>query len=150
MAGPNLSSFLGFFRLRDATDPSREAAVGVDGSLKVAGDVNVFDSEGNPFTDPATTEQEAASAATLSSVNSTASNTAILAADPDTVHVTIYNSDENALLIKYGATASASSFTYRIRPGETWDMPYRYVGQIDGIWEANGAGTAFITKLTRS
>ena len=37
MAGPNLSRFLGLFRLRDASDPTRLAAVSAAGAVKTEG-----------------------------------------------------------------------------------------------------------------
>ena len=37
MAGPTLSRFLGLFRLRDASDPTRVAAVSAAGAVAVAG-----------------------------------------------------------------------------------------------------------------
>ncbi|WP_289296256.1 hypothetical protein [uncultured Reyranella sp.] len=45
MAGPTLSRFLGLFRMRDASDPSRVAAVSSDGAVKVEG-VTLRDSTG--------------------------------------------------------------------------------------------------------
>lgn len=124
------------------------SGAGASGSVKA----EIVDSSGTPldYTVPAPIEQQAATAATTTTVASTTTNGTLLSSDATRVAATIYNSDANALLIKYGATASASSFSYRIKASETWDMPYRYVGQIDGLWEGAGAGTAFITSLTRT
>ncbi len=93
-------------------------------------------------------QQAAATTAVLTTISSVATTTTILAAATTRVAAAIYNSDANALMIKYGATAALTSFSYLIKSGETWDMPYRYTGIIDGLWAADGVGTAFITSLT--
>jgi hypothetical protein len=60
----------------------------------------------------------------------------------------IYNSDANDLYIKYGATASMTDFTVKIPSGGYWEMPQpAYPGRIDGIWAADGSGSAHITEL---
>lgn len=90
-----------------------------------------------------------ASEATLSKVDSAATSATLLAANGARRGVILYNSDANALLLKYGATASATSYTYRILGGQTWEMPGPiYTGIIDGIWEADGSGSAFLTEMT--
>lgn len=90
-----------------------------------------------------------ATGAALSSVASLATSASLLANNSNRCGVILYNSDANALLVKYGTTASASSYTYRILTGQTWEMPNPiYTGPIDGIWESDGSGSAFITELT--
>jgi hypothetical protein len=99
-------------------------------------------------TSPLPSGRASVTVATLSTVASLATNQAILGVNLSRTGAIIYNSDANALLIKYGATASASSFTYRIAAGAHWEMPLPvYQGPIDGIWEADGSGSAFITEL---
>ena len=112
-------------------------------------DVEIFDSNREPldYTIPAETVQDAATSAAVTSVNSLATNQTLLAATSTRLHASIYNSDANTLYIKYGATATTSDYSYAITTGSTWDMPYRYVGIIDGIWAADGAGAAKITSL---
>lgn len=88
------------------------------------------------------------SSATLSTLASTAASQTALAANTSRKGVIAYNSDAYAVLLKYGATASASSFTVRIPSGGTWEMPEPvYTGIIDAIWEANGSGSLFLTEL---
>ncbi len=90
-----------------------------------------------------------ASAAAVSKVDSAATSTPLLANNSARAGVVLYNSDANALLLKYGATASSSSYTYRIASAQTWEMPNPiYTGPIEGIWESDGSGSAFITELT--
>ena len=85
--------------------------------------------------------------ATLSALASAATSGQALAANSSRIGVIVYNSDSNAVLLKYGTTASASSFTVRIAGGGHWSMPQPvYTGRIDVIWEADGAGSLYITE----
>jgi hypothetical protein len=87
-------------------------------------------------------------AATVTTVDSSASTTSLLAANTARRGCHITNTDANTLRIKYGATASATSFTVPIPTGGYWEMPAPiYTGAIDGIWDADGAGKAIITEL---
>ena len=89
-----------------------------------------------------------ASAGTLSSVASSATSVLLLAANPNRLGVVVVNESTATLYIKYGATASLTSYTYSIAPGATWEMPTRaYSGQIDAIWSAAN-GNARVTELT--
>lgn len=90
-----------------------------------------------------------AASASLSSVNDTASNATILSSNSSRKGVIIDNNSTQELKIKYGSTASATSYSVRIPPGWLWTMPWPiYTGQIDGIWGADGSGAAYITELT--
>ena len=90
-----------------------------------------------------------ATAATLSTVASLATSQTVLAANTSRRGVLMVNTDANALRIKYGATASASSFSVIISSGAYWEMPKPiYVGIIDGLWDADGSGSVFVTELT--
>lgn len=61
----------------------------------------------------------------------------------------IVNESSATLYIKFGTTASLTSYTYAIPAGATWEMPGfpTYTGRIDGIWSAAN-GNAQITELT--
>jgi hypothetical protein len=89
------------------------------------------------------------STASLSSLASAATNDQLLAANTSRKGLILCNTDANAVLIKYGTTASATSFTARI-PGNygQWEMPQPiYTGRIDAIWEADGSGSLYATEL---
>lgn len=87
--------------------------------------------------------------ATLSSLASAATSAQLLAANTSRKGVLIHNTDANALKIKYGTTASASSYSVNIPSNGYWEMPQPiYAGRIDAIWDADGAGSAYVTELT--
>jgi len=91
----------------------------------------------------------ACSTATLSNVNDTASSTSLLASASTRLGVMVFNDSAYPLFLKYGATASATSFTVKIAAGAYWEMPQPiYTGAIDGIWSVDGSGAARITELT--
>ena len=76
----------------------------------------------------------------VTSVNSSASSVMLLSANVGRQGAGIFNDSTAALYVKLGATASTTSFTAKIAAGAYFEVPYGYVGRIDGIWEsANGA-----------
>lgn len=96
-----------------------------------------------------TVEPAVAAGVALSNVNDANSNTTLLSANADRRGVAIFNDSTEALYVKFGTTASTTSFTVKILAGGFYEMPEPiYVGQIDGIWSANGSGAARITELT--
>lgn len=89
-----------------------------------------------------------ASSATLSNVAGSASNVTLLAANSSRRGAIIFNDSTAALYIKFGSTASTSSFTYKVFPAGTWEMSpgIVYTGIIDGIWDS-ATGNARVTEL---
>lgn len=86
----------------------------------------------------------------LSNVAQNAASVTLLAANANRLGAIIYNdSSGNATLyVKFGATASLTSFTYALVRGASLDVPFDYTGIIDGIWSAAGTGAARGTELT--
>lgn len=78
--------------------------------------------------------------ATLANVASSATNVNIFAAAGDTNGRIIYNDSSAILYIKFGATASTTSYTMQIAAGASYTFPTpMYAGNVDGIWaSANG------------
>lgn len=78
---------------------------------------------------------------TGSNVNSSATNVTLLAANANRRAATVYNDSTQVLYLKYGATASATSFKVAISPNGYFEFPLPiYTGTVDGIWAAaNGA-----------
>ena len=90
------------------------------------------------------------STATLSSVGVSASSTTVLAANANRLGAIIMNDSTAVLYLKFGTTASTSSFTYKISGGETLELPTQpvYTGIIAGIWASDAGGNARVTELT--
>ena len=87
--------------------------------------------------------------ATLSNVAGSATNVTVLAANANRIGAVIVNDSAAILLLKFGATASATSFTYRLDAYSTLELPVMplYKGIIDGIW-ASATGSARVTEYS--
>jgi hypothetical protein len=87
--------------------------------------------------------------ATLSNVAASASSVTILAANTARKRVVIHNDSTATLLLKFGATASATSFTHKLLGGASYESPSNpiYTGRIDGIW-SSATGSARVTEFT--
>jgi hypothetical protein len=108
---------------------------GVDG---VANDTNA--------TTPLPIKPVAPSTATLTNVASSATNVTLKASNANRQHLTIFNDSTQVLYVKWGATASATSYTVQIAPGGYYEFPQpAYTGIVDGIWAAAN-GNARVTE----
>lgn len=85
---------------------------------------------------------------TQSTVDDSASNVTLLAANANRLGATVFNDSTVDLYLKLGATASVTSFTCKVAAAGYYEVPSHYVGIIDGIWASNAAGAARITELT--
>jgi len=89
-----------------------------------------------------------ATASIPTQVASLATTVQIVAANTARKGLLLVNTDANACKIKYGATASATSFTAIVPAGGQWEMPLPiFTGIIHGIWDADGSGVMAITEL---
>ena len=85
------------------------------------------------------------STATLTNVSSSATNVTLFAVNASRSGAMLFNDSTQYLYLKYGATATTSSFTERVAPYAHWYMSGAiYTGIIDGIW-ASANGTARTT-----
>lgn len=90
-----------------------------------------------------------ATTATLANVNDQATNATLQAANANRVGWSCFNDSTSDLYVKFGATASATSFTVKVLAGQYYEMPKPvYTGIIDGIWTADASGAARLTELT--
>jgi hypothetical protein len=90
-----------------------------------------------------------ATTATLTSVADAATSATLVASNTSRMGVIVHNDSTSILYLKYGAAASTTSYTYRLEPNATWEMPWPvYTGIIDGIWSANASGSARVTEMT--
>lgn len=88
-----------------------------------------------------------ADSATTSNVNSSATSVTLLAANPGRVSAYVFNDSTQVLYLKFGATASSTSYTVQIAAGGYYEFPMPiYTGIVDGIW-ASANGAARITEL---
>lgn len=86
--------------------------------------------------------------ATLANVAASASSVVLRAASTDRTGLAVYNDSTSILYLKYGATASTTSFTVKMSAGAYWEMPFPiYTGTVDGIW-ASATGNARVTETT--
>lgn len=92
--------------------------------------------------------QAGAATATLSNVSSSATNVTLKASNASRLGLLIYNDSTSNLFVKFGATASATSFTVLLGPGAYYEVPAPvYTGIVDGIW-SSASGSARITEIT--
>lgn len=84
--------------------------------------------------------------AAVASVPASASTTTLFPAAGTANGRTVYNDSTAVLYIKFGATASATSYTVQLAGGAYYEFPAPvYCGQVDGIW-VSATGAARITS----
>lgn len=78
---------------------------------------------------------------TTANVASSATNVTVFSASPNARGRAVFNDSTALLYLKFGATATTTSFTVQIPAGSFYEFPRpTYSGQVDGIWAAaNGA-----------
>ena len=88
-----------------------------------------------------------ANVSNLANVASSASNVTIMAASEARRAAAVYNDSAAILYLKFGATATTSSFTVEIPSQGYYEFPQPcYSGIVDGIWSA-ADGAARVTEL---
>ncbi len=97
-------------------------------------------------TDPFPTYVPGAATAVLANVSGSLSSVTLQAANAARKVLVIVNDSTATLFVKYGSTASSTSFTYKLLPGETL-REERYTGIVTGIWDA-ATGAARMTEIT--
>lgn len=90
-----------------------------------------------------------AGTATLANVNDSASNQTLQAANANRLGWSCFNDSTSDLYVKFGATATSTSFTVKVLAAGYYEMPKPiYTGIIDGIWTVDAVGAARVTELT--
>lgn len=82
-------------------------------------------------------------------VPASTSSVSLLGANGARKMVTIMNDSASVLYVKFGTTASTSSFTYKVPAQQTLELPSAgviYTGALDGIW-VSAVGNAVITEM---
>ena len=126
----------------DATTPRVNLASDSAGILS-AGTV------ASPSSQIVSTQEPRVASSSLTSNTPSASNATLLATNAARLGVIATNLSTNATAyIKYGATATLTSFTEKVAPGGRWRMDEpMFTGQIDIIWDVAGDGTLKVTEL---
>ncbi len=94
--------------------------------------------------------QASAATSTLTNVASSASTGTILASNSARKGAMIVNDSTASLYLKFGATASVTSYTVLIPPSGYYEFPANpciYSGIVDGIWSAAN-GNARVTEIS--
>jgi len=84
---------------------------------------------------------------TVTSVADNAASVTLLAANLNRRGAAIYNDSSAILYLKCGAAASLTSFTVMMVPNAYFELPFGYVGIVDGIWASASGGAARITEF---
>lgn len=86
--------------------------------------------------------------ATTSNVSASVTSVTLLSASGRARGRTVFNDSTAVLYLKYGATASSTSYTVQVSPGGFFEFPEPcYAGRVDGIWSAAN-GTARCTEVS--
>lgn len=89
------------------------------------------------------------SSSSVTSVTSAATSTSILASNANRrMAIMVNDADKNAY-VKLGTTASTTSFSYKLAPGQTLELPFPvYTGAIDAIWDSSPTGSMRVTEIS--
>lgn len=91
----------------------------------------------------------------LSNVSESLASVTLLASNASRLAFEIDNDSDGVLLVKFGATASATSYSYEVMPRDKFStaiLGVNYTGRIDGIWRTtpgtSGHTAARVTELS--
>lgn len=115
------------------------------GTLRVA-----IASDNTSNTNPFLVGEQKAATSTLTNVSGSASSVSILASNANRKGAMITNDSGAILYLKFGTTASTTSYTVQMPAGSYYEFPANpglYTGAVDGIW-SSATGAARITELT--
>lgn len=125
--------------------------VRVAGAALTSGAVTVRISSGSLLYDPAPSvisRPAPAGSSVLANFNGSGVNQTILAANPNRLMAMVYNDSAATVYLKFGATASTTSYTTEVPPDAYYEFPVPiYTGVVDALW-GNGAGAVRVTELT--
>lgn len=86
--------------------------------------------------------------ATHANVAGSASSVQLFASNPEATARSIYNDSSAALYVKFGTTASSSSFVVKLNAGDLFEFPLPlYDGVVHGIW-TSATGNARTLELS--
>lgn len=85
--------------------------------------------------------------ANLSNVAASATNVTLLAANPNRKGAIFFMDGSSIASVKFGATASATSFSIKVASQTYYELNFGYVGIIDAIWTTTTNGFMRITEF---
>lgn len=89
------------------------------------------------------------SSTSVTSVTAAAVSTAIIASNANRRMAILVNDSDKVAYVKLGATASTTSYSYRLTPLQTLELPIPvYTGAIDAIWDSSPTGSMRVTEIT--
>jgi len=83
----------------------------------------------------------------VTQVGDAVTSTTLKALNLNRIRLTITNDSSSVLYVKEGATASATSYTYRLAQYDAVIID-DYTGVVDGIWVSDAAGFAYVTEIS--
>ncbi len=100
------------------------------------------------ITGTVTTNPTLPSTATVSNIAASASNVTLKISNAARRGLSVYNDSSSVLYVKFGTTASTSSYTIQMAANSYYELPQPcYTGIVDGIW-ASATGNARITEVS--
>lgn len=84
--------------------------------------------------------------ATVSSVAGSVTSVTLLASNKRRKGATVTNDSSSYLYLKFGSTASTTSYTVLMAPYAYYEVPFEYNGEISGIW-VSATGSARLTEV---
>lgn len=84
---------------------------------------------------------------TVVRINANISNVTLLNSNENRLGASIWNDGNKKLFLKMGTNCSTTSFSVILIPNAYFEIPYNYIGQIDGVWE-NGVGVQGGAQVT--
>jgi len=94
-------------------------------------------------------QAERASSPAVTSVNDQATSTTCLSSNSNRLGAVVTNDSTSDLYVKFGATASTTSFTYKLFTDQSLTVPFGYTGLISCIWSADSTGAARVTEVVK-
>lgn len=71
----------------------------------------------------------------------------LAAVRPDRQALMVFNDADMHLKVRVGGSATATDFSARVAPGQTWDCPAGFVkNSLYGVWDAGAIGAAQVTE----
>jgi hypothetical protein len=80
-------------------------------------------------------------------VAGSATSVAVLASNTSRKGATIWNDSTALLYLNFGATASTTACTVKLKSDDYYEVPFGYTGVINGIW-ASATGSARVTEIS--